>query len=233
MSLLEAQGFVGGYGAIVVVRDVDLHVRPGEVVALLGPNGAGKTTTLLSLAGALPVLGGTVRFDGQPTTMPLHRRARAGLGVVTEQRGIFRQLTVAENLRVAAGDTALALRMFPELEPRLGVRAGLLSGGEQQMLALGSALGRRPRLLMADELSLGLAPMVTDRLLRAVREAADSGIGVLLVEQHVRKALACADRAYVMNRGRIAFAGAAGELTRRQLTEIEASYLALPEGEPR
>src|SRR5271170_1170371 len=109
MALLEGRGFVGGYGAIVVVRDVDLQVQPGEVVVLLGPNGAGKTTTLLSLAGVLPVLGGTVIFDGAPTTAPLHRRARRGLGVVTEERCIFKQLTVAESLRVANGDTAFAL----------------------------------------------------------------------------------------------------------------------------
>ena len=109
MSLLEARGFVGGYGSIIVVRDVDLRVQPGEVVVLLGPNGAGKTTTLLSLAGVLPVLGGTVVFDSTPTTAPLYRRARRGLGVVTEERCIFKQLTVAESLRVAHGDTAFAV----------------------------------------------------------------------------------------------------------------------------
>ena len=233
MSLLEARGFVAGYGAIVVVRDVDLHVQPGEVVVMLGPNGAGKTTTLLSLAGVLPVLGGTVVFDGAPTTAPLHRRARRGLGVVTEERCIFKQLTVAESLWLANGDTAFALRMFPELEPRMGVKAGLLSGGEQQMLALAGALCRRPKLLLADELSLGLAPQVIDRLLEAVRAAADEGVGVLLVEQHVRKALKYADRAYVMNRGRIAFEGAAGELKEELLSQIESSYLAIQGSEPR
>lgn len=231
MALLEAISFAGGYGSIVVVRDVDLQVRPGEVVALLGPNGAGKTTTLLSLAGALPVLGGRVVFDGVAVNLPLHRRARLGLGVVTEERCVFRQRTVAENLKIAGGDVALALAIFPELQPRLRVKAGLLSGGEQQMLALGGALSRRPKLLLADELSLGLAPLVTDRLLRAVREAADGGVGVLLVEQHVRKALRYSDRAYVMNRGRIVFEGPASGLTSRQLAEIEASYLAISEGE--
>ncbi len=232
MSLLETRGFVGGYGAVVVVRNVDLHVQPGEVVLVLGPNGAGKTTTLLSLAGVLPVLGGTVVFDGALTTAPLHRRARRGLGIVTEERCIFKQLTVAESLRVARGDPAFALRMFPELEPRLKVKVGLLSGGEQQMLALAGALCRRPKLLMADELSLGLAPLVTDRLLQAVRAAADEGVGVLLVEQHVRKALEYADRAYVMNRGRIAFEGAASELKEGALSDIESSYLAAKGSEP-
>ncbi|HEY1280820.1 MAG TPA: ATP-binding cassette domain-containing protein, partial [Acidimicrobiales bacterium] len=206
-TLLEARGVVGGYGSVVVVHGVDLEVRPGEVVALFGPNGAGKTTTLLSLCGAIPTLDGEVVFDGAPCHAPLHRRSRIGLGLVTEERCIFRQLTTAENLRVCNGDVELALALFPLLRTRMRVRAGLLSGGEQQMLALARALCRRPKLLMADELSLGLAPIVVENLLQAVRTASDSGIGVLLVEQHVRKALRYADRAYVMNRGHIMFHG--------------------------
>ena len=223
--VLEARGLTAGYGAQPVVHDVDLVVHPGEVVALLGRNGAGKTTTLLALSGELPLLAGTVFLDGRPTKAPLHRRARRGLAFVTEERSVFKELSASDNLRVGDCDPQAALELFPELERRLTVRGGLLSGGEQQMLTLARALGRRPRLLLADELSLGLAPLVVHRLLNAVRTAAlERGTGVLLVEQHVRKALRFVDRGYVMQRGRIQLAGTAEEL-RGRLSEIEESYL--------
>jgi branched-chain amino acid transport system ATP-binding protein len=223
--VLEARGLSAGYGAQAVIHDLDLVVFPGEVVALLGPNGAGKTTTLLALAGELPLLAGEVRLDGSVTRAPLHRRARKGLSFVTEERSVFKGLSTLDNLRVGDVDPPVALGLFPELEKRLSVRGGLLSGGEQQMLTLARALSRSPRLLLADELSLGLAPLVVRRLLDAVRVAADErGTGVLLVEQHVRKALQYADRVYVMRRGRIELSGSASEM-RGRLAEIEDSYL--------
>ena len=223
--LVEAEGLQAGYGSVVVVRDLDLQVRAGEVVALLGPNGAGKSTTLLTLSGALPPLGGAVRWNGAATKAALHARARQGLGLVTEERSVFMRLTARENLRVGCRDIAPALELFPELGSRLDVKAGLLSGGEQQMLTLARALARRPSLLLADELSLGLAPLVVNRLLSAVRRAADDGVGVLLVEQHVSKVLDIADRVYVLRRGRVELAGRADEL-RGRLAEIESSYLS-------
>ncbi|MFF0011201.1 ABC transporter ATP-binding protein [Streptomyces sp. NPDC005374] len=222
--LIEARALSAGYGTQPVVRDLDLEVRPGEVVALLGPNGAGKTTTLRALSGDLAPMGGEVRWLGDAGRAPLHRRARQGLAYVGE-RAVFTRLDTADNLRVGRVPTRLALDLFPELEKRLNTGAGMLSGGEQQMLSLARALGRAPKLLLADELSLGLAPLVVDRLLRAVREAADRGLGALLVEQHVRKVLDIADRVYVLHRGRITMTGTPAEL-RGDLAAIESSYLA-------
>jgi ABC-type branched-subunit amino acid transport system ATPase component len=202
--LIQAKAVDAGYGGVAVVRGLDLEVRPGEVVALLGPNGAGKTTTLMTLSGLLPLLSGAVWWNGGLTEDPAHVRASGGMAYVTEQRMIFRQLSTRDNLRLARGDQAFVLELFPELERLLDRSAGLLSGGEQQMLALGRAMSRRPTLLLVDELSLGLAPIVVDRLLEAVRRVADQlGAGVILVEQHVSKALEVADRVCVMQRGRI------------------------------
>ena len=224
--VLEARGLSAGYGPQPVVPEIDLSVHEGEVVALLGPNGAGKTTTLLALSGELPVLSGEVRLDGVVTKAPLHRRARQGLTFVTEEKSVFMGLSARDNLRVAGVDAQEALELFPELGRRMGVRGGLLSGGEQQMLTLARALSRHPRLLLADELSMGLAPLVARRLLDAVRQAVDQrGTAVLLVEQHVRKALQYADRVYVMRRGRIELEGTATEM-RGRLNEIEDNYLA-------
>ncbi|HST38000.1 MAG TPA: ABC transporter ATP-binding protein [Conexibacter sp.] len=229
MSALAARSLTAGYGAMAVVRALELEVAPGEVVALLGPNGAGKSTTLLTLAGALPALGGETLLDGRPTTAPLHRRARAGLAFVAEERTICAALSVADNLRLGAGGVAPALALFPELKPLLRRRAGLLSGGEQQMLALGRALAARPQALLVDELSLGLAPLIVGRLLRAVREAADGGLAVLLVEQHATQALEVADRVYVLRRGELVLHAPAAEL-RADPQRLQASYL---EGEDR
>lgn len=224
--LIATRGLSAGYGTQPVVRDLDIEVRPGEVVALLGPNGAGKTTTLRVLAGDLAPMSGEVRWLGGAGRAPLHRRARQGLAYVGE-RAVFTRLDVAENLRVGRVEAAHALELFPELEKRLRTGAGMLSGGEQQMLSLARALCRSPRLLLADELSLGLAPLVVERLLRAVREAADRGLGALLVEQHVRKVLDIADRVYVLRRGRIEMTGTPREL-RENLDAVESSYLARP-----
>jgi branched-chain amino acid transport system ATP-binding protein len=222
---IEARGLTAGYGPQPVIHDVELAVRPGEVVALLGPNGAGKTTTLLTLAGELPPHTGAVHLDGAPTSAPLHKRAQRGLMFVTEEKSTFMGLSARDNLRIAGADVDEALQLFPELGKRLDVRGGLLSGGEQQMLSLARALCRHPRVLLADELSMGLAPLVVKRLLQAVRDAADQrGTAVLLVEQHVRQALRYADRAYVMRRGRIELSGTAADL-RSRIQEIEDSYL--------
>jgi branched-chain amino acid transport system ATP-binding protein len=223
-ALISAAGMSAGYHGQPIVRDFSLTVEPGQVVVLLGPNGAGKTTTLLTLAGELPPLAGEVRMDGKPAAPGLHRRARGGMSFVTEERSVFMELSVEENLRVGRCDGAQALALFPELEPLMKRRAGLLSGGEQQMLALGRALARNPRLLLIDELSLGLAPLVVTRLLEGVRAAADRGVGVLLVEQHVDQALKVADHVCVLERGRIVLQGPKADVQHR-VHEIEASYL--------
>lgn len=222
--LLELVDLHAGYGAVEVVHGIDLQVGEGELVALLGPNGAGKTTTLSTVAGELPALGGEVRlFDCGPRE-PLHVRARKGLAMVTQERAVLMELTAAENLRVSRCDAGRAVELFPELEPHLDRRVGLLSGGQQQMLALARCLARDARLLLVDELSLGLAPLVVDRLLAAVRSAADGGMGVLLVEQHVHKALAVADRVVVLRHGTVELTGTADDL-RGRVDEIQAAYL--------
>lgn len=224
--LIEARGVSAGYGKVAVVRDLDLHVAAGEVVALLGANGAGKTTTLLTLAGELAPLAGEVRFLGKADRSPMHVRCRSGLSFVTEGRSVIMDMSVADNLKLAGVPVAVAVRHFPHLERILDRRAGLCSGGEQQMLSLARALGREPKILLADELSLGLAPIVVQSLLQAVRKAAsEDGVGVLLVEQHVRLALGIADRVYVMERGRIVLSGTSKEVS-RELDAIEAAYLS-------
>jgi branched-chain amino acid transport system ATP-binding protein len=225
-TLIEARGLSAGYGKMAVVRDVDLRVDAGEVVALIGANGAGKTTTLLALAGEVAPMQGEVRFLGERTTSPMHARCRRGLGFVTEERSVIMQMTVAENLKLAAVPADVAIEHFPALEKTLGRKAGLCSGGEQQMLSLARALGRNPKVLLADELSLGLAPIIVAHLLDAVRAAADrDGVGVLLVEQHVRQALRVADRVYVMERGRVVLDGTTDEVA-GQLDRVEDAYLA-------
>jgi ABC-type branched-subunit amino acid transport system ATPase component len=223
--VLAARALTAGYGTIPAVRGLDLELAGGEVTVLLGANGAGKTTTVLTLAGALRPLSGVVELDGVPTSARLHRRVRLGTALVTDDRTVFMDMTVAENLKVGASRPELALDLFPELQPHLRRQAGLLSGGQQQMLALGRALASKPRALLVDELSLGLAPVVTERLFVAVREAANRGVAVLLVEQYARRALALADRVLVLRRGEVALTGSGGEL-RSRIDDIEQAYLS-------
>ena len=230
-AVLAARGLSTGYAGQPVVHELDFEVNEGEVVCLLGPNGAGKTTTMLAMSGELPPIAGEVEFDGQVTKAPLHRRARAGLSYVTEERSVFKGMTTRDNLKVARVDPSEAVELFPELADRMNVRGGLLSGGEQQMLTLARALARKPRILLADELSLGLAPLVVDRLLRAVRAAADErGTGVLMVEQHAHKALKYSDRAIVMRRGRVVL-DLTGEEARKRIGDVERAYLTSAGGD--
>jgi branched-chain amino acid transport system ATP-binding protein len=228
--LLELDGLSAGYNAAAVVRELDLHVGPGEVVALLGPNGAGKTTTLRAISGLVRPMAGVIRVDGNdiarqsPTA-----RARLGIAHVPEGRGVFFGLTVAEHFRLGYRgehlDPNIAYSYFPALAAISERRAGLLSGGEQQMLTLGRALARRPRLLLLDELSLGLAPVIVQRLLPVVASyAKDSGCAVLLVEQHIQIALAVADRGYVLSHGELVIHEAADKL-RADHQLILSSYL--------
>jgi branched-chain amino acid transport system ATP-binding protein len=230
MSLLEITEMSTGYNGVPVVRDLDLHVEEGEIVALLGPNGAGKTTTLLTTSGFNPILKGDIKVMGRSVKgRRAHLIAREGLAHVPEDRSLFFQLTVKENLKLGAArgaaDLSKALGYFPALEDLLDRKAGLLSGGEQQMLAMARALTVKPKLLMVDEMSLGLAPIIVERLLPVLRRIADeTGAGVLLVEQHVHLALQVADRAYVMSHGSLAMQGDAKHLSANRHL-LESSYL--------
>jgi ABC-type branched-subunit amino acid transport system ATPase component len=223
-AILAATDVSASYGAVPVLRNISVHVEPGEVVVLLGANGAGKTTTVRVLAGLLPTTAGSVTWRGEPFTGALHRRVRKGLGYVPEERALISKLTVAENLRLGSGDPARALEIFPELTKLSSRKAGLISGGEQRMLVLGRALAARPDVLIADEMSLGLAPIIVQRLLGVIRDVADAGAGVLLVEQHARQALAVADRAYVLRRGSVVWQGTSDE-ARSRVGQIEGLYL--------
>jgi branched-chain amino acid transport system ATP-binding protein len=200
--LLEGRGLNVAYGKIEVLHSVDIEVRRGEIVSLLGANGAGKTTLLRALVGQLRPSAGSVELLGQPCRSSPHRRARQGLAYLGDDRHVFPSLTVRQNLRLVSRRER-PTGLFPELEPLMGSKAGLLSGGEQQMLGLARALADEPKVLLVDELSLGLAPLVRDSLIQRLRVVADSGAAVLVVEQSAGAILAAADRAYVLRRGEV------------------------------
>lgn len=223
MRLLTTTDLRVSYGHIDVIRGIDLHVDAGEVVAILGANGAGKTTTLAALAGVIGSRG-DVELFGERDQASLHVRTRRGMRYLPDDRGIVRALTVRDNLRLARVDAVAAFAISPELESLMDRRAGDLSGGEQQILALTRAIASDPKLLIADELSFGLAPIIVGKMLGLARAAAERGAGVLMVEQYAGQALSVADRAYVLQRGEIALQGTAQELG-RDLTALEESYL--------
>jgi branched-chain amino acid transport system ATP-binding protein len=223
--MLELRTVTAGYGDATVLREVDVCVPPSSVVALLGPNGAGKTTLLRVAAGLLRPQGGAVTLDGHDVTgLAPHRRAALGLCHVPERRGVFPSLTVREHLglfRRTAGDDAVdcALVAFPRLGERLGQTAGTMSGGEQQMLALARAYLQRPRVVLLDEVSMGLAPKVIEDIFVALRRLAADGASLLIVEQYVHLALDLADRAYILNRGQITFTGQPADLAADEVFE--------------
>ena len=228
-TLLTVSNLHAGYDGSTVVRGLSLEVGAGEVVALLGANGAGKTTTLRAISGLLPWSEGHIEFDGVDCAgEPVQSLARRGLAYIPDDRGLFFGLTVAEHFRCGPGDVLdidVALHYLPALEALRDRRVGLLSGGEQQMLVLGLAIARRPRLMLLDEMSMGLAPVIVGRLLPIVRDyATDAGAGVLLVEQHVALALEIADTAFVLSHGDLVASGPAERL-RNDRGLLAASYL--------
>lgn len=225
-AALSVRGLTSGHLGMVAVRDIGFDVAPGTVLTLLGPNGAGKSTILLSLVGVLRPMAGEVRSYGTKLAAKPEANARAGVTLVPDDRGVFHSLTVAENLRLArnSADLESVLDDFPKLRTLWRRRCGLLSGGEQQMLALAKALLQRPKVLLVDELSLGLAPKAAQELMPILRHQADSrGLAVVLVEQHVDLALSIADDAAVLHHGRIALLDRASTL-RQERHRIEDAY---------
>ena len=233
-EVLSLRGVTAGYAGIPAVRDLDLDLAEGEILALLGPNGAGKTTTLLTAAGVVRPMRGTVAAFGRPLHRRLERNARAGLVVVPDNRGVFHSLTVRENLALVPGwrdGLDRVLELFPILGAMMSRRCGLLSGGEQQMLAIAKALVCRPRILLVDEMSMGLAPVAVQALLPAVRVLADRfGVGVVLVEQHIDLALSIADRATVLHHGRVVLTGPAVALRADRKAVADAYFGGISDG---
>jgi branched-chain amino acid transport system ATP-binding protein len=229
---LECTGIDAGYGTATVVRDVSLSVEAGKVLAVLGPNGAGKTTLLLALAGLLPRTKGELTVDGVVISSFKPRMANhEGVVLVPDDRALFNAMSVRDNLRAASPRGSKgpeeAAQLFPSLRERWSVAAGALSGGEQQMLAVARALVQKPRVLLIDEMSMGLAPIVVENLLPHVRTIADTtGAVVVLVEQHVQLALGIADDAVVLNHGEITLAGSAKDLA-TDAGRLEAAYMGV------
>src|SRR3954469_16337690 len=227
--LLELKNLEVHYGGIRAVKGIDLAVAEGELVCLIGANGAGKSSTLKAISGLVPVHAGSVRYDAEEISRArVHELPRRGLVLVPEGRGIFPQLTVHENLLMGAyahggGDPDPQYASFPRLKERRGQVAGTLSGGEQQMLAIARALMSKPRLLLLDEPSMGLAPLMVAKIFEVVREIAARGVTILLVEQNARLALEAASRGYVMESGSIILSGAASDLLANQ--RVREAYL--------
>jgi branched-chain amino acid transport system ATP-binding protein len=230
--VLDVKNLYTGYDGSPVVRDLSLHVEAGEVVALLGPNGAGKTTLLMTIGGLIKPISGDIQVVGQkmPNPRNAHLLAHRGVSHVPEDRGIFSQLSVRDNLLLALtkdkkAALAKAVDMFPALEPLMSRDAGLLSGGEQQMLSMARAVLSRPSLMLIDELSLGLAPVIYKTLIPAVRRiASEIGCGVLFIEQHVDLALQQADRGYVLYHGDLVMQGSAKELISKR-DQLDQAFL--------
>ncbi len=232
--LLQLSGLHVAYGGIQAVKGVDIELYQGELVCLIGANGAGKTTTLNAIAGVLPQAAGDIFYQGDRMKgVPAHKRLRRGIALVPEGRGIFSRLTVEENLRMGAysrsdadgieADLARVFEMLPRIKERLAQVAGTLSGGEQQMVAIGRALLSRPKLLLLDEPSMGLAPLIVEKIFEVVQSVAKEGVTILLVEQNANLALEFAKRAYVMESGRITLSGTGEELLSDP--KVRAAYL--------
>lgn len=234
MALLEVNNLQVNYGVIRAIKGISFEVNEGEIVSLIGANGAGKTTTMQSIMGLIPIKGGTVTYDGKVINkIPGHKLISMGMSQVPEGRRVFQELTVYENLIMGAytqknkklikEDIASVYERFPRLEERKNQIAGTLSGGEQQMLAMGRAIMSRPKLLMLDEPSMGLSPLLVDQVFDIIRDFHKSGTTVLLVEQNAKKALSISDRAYVLETGEIRFTGKGSELLNNE--EVKKAYL--------
>lgn len=234
MALLEIKDLEVYYGMIQAIKGISFEVKEGEVIALIGANGAGKTTTLQTITGMIPSKKGTITFDGVDITrVPGHKIVPMGMAHVPEGRRVFAQLSVLDNLRLGAftrKDKAeinetlqMVYKRFPRLEERKGQMAGTLSGGEQQMLAMGRALMSKPRIMLMDEPSMGLSPIFVAEIFDIIKEISASGTTVLLVEQNAKKALSIADRAYVLETGKIVLSGDAQELLHDE--SVKKAYL--------
>ena len=233
--MLSIENVKSAYGRIEVLHGVTLHVDAGEIVTLIGANGAGKTTLLHAISGVQPITGGTIRFEGEPIDQrPAHVRVTLGISQVPEGRQVFEPLSVKDNLRLGAWsrrdadpepDLARVCALFPMLEAIWKTPAGALSGGQQQMLAIGRALMAKPRLLLLDEPSMGLAPNLVDHVLSVIRALKDDNLTILLVEQNARAALAIADRAYVLETGRVTLSGTAAEIQADR--RVREAYLGI------
>ena len=233
-TMLVARGLKVSYGGIKAVKGIDLEIRRGELVTLIGANGAGKTTTLKAITGLLPWAGGEVTYLGQSLAgKPTYQLLRDGLAMVPEGRGVFARMSIVENLRMGAyvrsdevdikGDIDRMFAIFPRLKERAHQLAGTMSGGEQQMLAMARALMSRPRLLLLDEPSMGLSPLMVEKVFEVVRDISKQGMTILLVEQNARLALQAADRAYVMESGLVTMSGDASAMLNDP--KVRAAYL--------
>ena len=233
-ALLIVEGLRVAYGGIQAVRGITFHINPGEMVALIGANGAGKTSTLKALARMLDTAGGSIRYQGKEINkLPPHRLVSEGIALVPEGRGVFARLTIAENLamgaftrddkEVIAADLEHVYGLFPRLKEREKQLAGTLSGGEQQMLAIGRALMSRPKLLLLDEPSMGLAPIMVQKIFEVIRTVAAEGMTILLIEQNAKLALETSQRGYVMESGEITLTGDATELLHNP--KVREAYL--------
>ena len=233
--MLSVEQVRSSYGRIEALHGISIEVARGEIVTLLGANGAGKTTLIRAISGVQPILAGHIRFDDRPLEgVSAHRRVALGIAQVPEGRQVFAPLSVEDNLRLGAwprrnarldAELASVYELFPVLASRRRISAGMLSGGEQQMLAIGRALMAKPRLLLLDEPSMGLAPILVEQILDVVRGLKEAGLTVLLVEQNARAALAIADRGYVIETGRIATSGSSDELLAD--ARVQAAYLGV------